>query len=129
MNVTLLKSKIHQARITHAELYYEGSLAIDLDLMEAVGLMPWEKILVVNITNGERIETYAIPGQRGSRIFCLNGAAARRGAAGDQITIMSFAQVSDADAPTHRPRVAVLDKNNHIIEVKQPPSVGEFADS
>lgn len=129
MTVQLLKSKIHQARITHAELYYEGSLAIDLDLMDAVGLLPWEKILVVNITNGQRLETYAIPGQRGSRIFCLNGSAARRGAPGDQITIMSFCSVAATEIPTHRPRVAVLDKHNEIIEVKEPPSVSDFAAS
>jgi aspartate 1-decarboxylase len=88
--------------------------------------MPWEKILVVNITNGERLETYAIPGQRGSRVFCLNGSAARRGAPGDRITIMSFAQVPMDEAPAHHPHVAVLDAQNNIIEVKQPPSVGEF---
>ena len=78
----LLKSKIHRARITEANLYYEGSFTVDEDILDEADLLPYEKVSVVNINNGERFETYVIPGKRGSRIFCLNGAAARKGAVG-----------------------------------------------
>lgn len=114
MTVTVLKSKIHKARITMADLHYEGSLGIDLDLLDEVGITPWEKILVVNINNGERLETYAIPSPRGSKEFLLNGAAARKGSIGDQIIIMSFAQINAADASSHLPKVIVLNEKNDI---------------
>ena len=118
MNVHLVKSKIHKAVITQADLHYEGSLAIDLDLMEAANLLPYERILVVNMTNGERLETYAIPGERGSKVFCLNGAAAHRGNEGDRITIMSFAFYDEADANGHKPTVIIMNEQNEIIERK-----------
>jgi len=114
MTLTLLKSKIHKAQITMADLHYEGSLGIDLDLMDEVGIRPWEKILVVNITNGERLETYAIPSPRGSKEFLLNGAAARKGSVGDQIIIMSFAEVSESEAETFLPKIIVMNKENNI---------------
>ena len=114
MTLTLLKSKIHKARITMADLHYEGSLGIDLDLMDEVGIRPWEKILVVNINNGERLETYAIPSPRGSKEFLLNGAAARKGSVGDQIIIMSFGEVSEGEADTFQPKIIVMDKENNI---------------
>ena len=97
-----------------ADLHYEGSLGIDLDLLDEVGITPWEKILVVNINNGERLETYAIPSPRGSKEFLLNGAAARKGSIGDQIIIMSFAQINAADASSHLPKVIVLNEKNDI---------------
>lgn len=110
----MLKSKLHRARLTGCELNYEGSLAVDRDLMDAVGLLPGEKLLVVNQTNGERLETYAIPAPGGSRTICLNGAAARRGQPGDLLTIMAFG-VLDADAAlSFEPQVAVLDERNDI---------------
>lgn len=115
MTLTLLKSKIHKARITMADLHYEGSLGIDQDLLDTVGIRPWEKILVVNINNGERLETYAIPSPRGSKEFLLNGAAARKGSVGDQIIIMSFAEVSEEEADSFLPKVIVMDKENNII--------------
>jgi len=118
MLVHLLKSKIHMAAITRCDLEYEGSLAIDQDIMEAVDLLPFEKILVVNATNGERLETYAIPEARGSRIFCLNGAAARRGARGDRITIMAFASSSLEEARAHLPKIVVLDQHNQVVARK-----------
>ena len=114
MYVQLLKSKLHRVTLTGCELEYEGSLSMDLDLMDAVGMLPYEKILVVNQTNGARLETYAIPGPRGEGQFCLNGAAARLGQPGDMITIMSFAAVDAADAAGFKPRVAVLDRDNRI---------------
>lgn len=114
MTLTLLKSKIHKARITMADLHYEGSLGIDQDLMDIVGIRPWEKILVVNINNGERLETYAIPSPRGSKEFLLNGAAARKGSVGDQIIIMSFGEMSEGDAEGFQPKIIVMDQDNNI---------------
>ena len=119
MNVTLIKSKIHKARVTECDLNYEGSLMIDLDLMDAAGLLPYEKILVVNATNGERLETYAIPGKRGSKVFMLNGAAARKGAPGDRITIMAFGSFgADEVAKDFAPKVIVLDEENNVAARK-----------
>lgn len=115
MLVQLLKSKLHRARVTSCELNYEGSLAIDRDLMDAVGIYPREKLLVVNQTNGERLETYAIEAPRGSRTMCLNGAAARKAEPGDRLTIMVFAAVTPEEALTLAPQVAVLDENNNIV--------------
>ena len=118
MHIHLLKSKIHQARITQYDLNYEGSLGIDLAIMDAVGMLTYERILVVNATNGERLETYAIPAERGSRTFCLNGAAARRGAVGDVLTVMAFATVDAAEVATATPKVVVLDADNSIVRRK-----------
>lgn len=118
MHLTILKCKIHKARLTHCDLEYEGSLAIDLDLMDRIGMLPYEKILVVNATNGERLETYAIPAERGSRTFCLNGAAARRGAVGDTVTIMAFASFTPEEAADMQPRIIVLDRDNRVEAVK-----------
>lgn len=116
MQIQVLKSKIHRARVTECELYYEGSLGMDLDLMDAVGMLPYERILVVNADNGERLETYAIPAPRGSRTFCLNGAAARRGAVGDQLTIMSFAWCEREKALNLQPKIIVLDADNSVTK-------------
>lgn len=115
MELHVLKSKIHKARITQSELHYEGSLGLDLDLMDAAGILPYEKLLIVNATNGERLETYAIPEARGSRTVCLNGAAARRGMVGDVVTIMAFAVCSVDEAQTACPCVILLDENNGIV--------------
>lgn len=118
MHVQILRSKLHRAILTGCELEYEGSLSIDLDLMDEVGIFPFEKILVVNQTNGERLETYAIPGARGSREFCLNGAAARRGSPGDMITVMAFGAVPIAEAASVKPTIVILDRDNRIRERK-----------
>lgn len=118
MFVKLCKSKIHRARITECILDYEGSLGIDLDLMDMVGLYPYEKVLVSNATNGQRLETYAIPMPRGQRNFTLNGAAARLGAQGDIIIIMAFGSFEPKEAEGFLPKIVVLDENNQIIEKK-----------
>lgn len=118
MHVDLMKSKLHRCTLTECELEYEGSLTIDLDLMDAVGMLPYEKILVVNQTNGARLETYIIPEARGSRRFCLNGAAARLGRPGDMITIMSFATFEPEEAADFTPKIAVLDRENNIKAMK-----------
>lgn len=115
VKIELLKGKIHKARLTQCLLDYEGSLAIDLDLLEQAGIHPYEKLLVVNITNGERLWTYAIEGERGSGVFCLNGAAAHRGSVGDVITIMTFGSFDESDAGSVPPKIIVLDENNQIV--------------
>lgn len=116
MNVTLLKSKLLRAEVTDSSLHYEGSLAIDAALMEQVGLVPYEKILVSNIANGERFETYAIKAPAGSHMISLNGAAARKGEIGDLLVIMSFAQFELEEAHNHQPKVLVLgEKNKRVV--------------
>lgn len=110
----LLSGKIHTARLTACDLHYEGSMEIDIECLEAAGILPYEKILVVNRTNGERLETYAIPGERGKRTFCLNGPAALRGSVGDIVTVMAFSIFTEDEAKTHRPRVIVMDEQNRI---------------
>jgi aspartate 1-decarboxylase len=114
MQKIMLSGKIHTARLTSCELDYEGSLEIDIDLMEAAGILPYEKILVVNRNNGERLETYAIPGTAGSKVFCLNGPAAHRGKTGDVVTIMAFSVLTEKEAMTRKPKIIVLDENNEI---------------
>jgi len=116
MMLTILKSKIHKARITEASLDYEGSLAIDRDLMDLVGFVPYEKILVANMSNGSRFETYVIEGARHSRMFRLNGATARLGAVGDSVTIFSFAHVAPEALKTYKPKIATLDENNNVVK-------------
>ena len=115
MLIQVLKNKIHRARLTRCDVDYEGSLEIDLEYLEQAGILPYEKILVVNATNGERLETYAIPGERGKGVFCLNGAAAHRGKPGDIITIMTFAMMTPEEAESFLPTVIVLDEKNRII--------------
>ncbi|MEI7731818.1 MAG: aspartate 1-decarboxylase [Verrucomicrobiota bacterium] len=114
MLIHLLKSKIHRAYVTAASVNYEGSLTIAEDLMEKVGLFPYERILCSNIANGARFETYVIKGKRGSGAIELNGAAAHRGKVGDRITIMSFTEVEASKAETWKPRVIVLGEQNKI---------------
>ena len=105
MTLTLLKSKLHRIRVTDARLDYEGSLTLDPDDMESVGILPYEKILCANVENGERFETYAIQGRRGSGVCCLNGAAAHKGRAGDRLIVMAFAQMTPEEAASHSPKV------------------------
>ncbi|NQW30314.1 MAG: aspartate 1-decarboxylase [Ignavibacteria bacterium] len=119
MNRIMFKSKLHRAVITQADLYYEGSLTIDEDLMEAADLLAYEKVSVVNINNGERFETYVIPGTRGKREIGLNGAAARKGQVGDAVIVISYVSVSDADAKTWQPTAVLLDGNNDIVSVSR----------
>jgi aspartate 1-decarboxylase len=115
MQVELLKSKIHRAQVTGAHLDYEGSLTIASDLMEKVGLYPYEKILCSNQANGHRFETYAIPGPSGSGQVVLNGATAHLGKAGDLLTIMSFTTVAAALAKRWQPQVIVLGEGNRVL--------------
>lgn len=115
MQIHLLKSKIHRAQVTAANVNYEGSLTIPPDLMEKAGLLPYERILCGNMGNGQRFETYAIPGEAGSTAFVLNGAVAHLGRIGDRLTIMSYALVDAAEARTWKPRVIVVGTDNQIV--------------
>ncbi len=112
---TILKSKLHRAAVTERELEYEGSMGIDQQLMDDVKIVPYEKILVANLANGERFETYAIPAERGSGTICLNGATAHKGSVGDRIIIFTFCQLTEDEMLTHHPLVYVLDENNKPI--------------
>lgn len=105
MLLTLLKAKLHRIRVTEACLDYEGSLTLDPDDMEAVGILPYEKILVADVENGNRFETYAIEGKRGTHVCCLNGAAAHKGKIGDRVIVMCFAQLTPEEAIGFLPRV------------------------
>lgn len=115
MLLTLLKGKIHRARVTHCELHYEGSCAIDEDLLDASGILENEQVHIWNIDNGERLVTYAIKGERGSGMISVNGSAARRASVGDLVIIAAFAQVPAAQAPAHRPRLVFVDTANRAV--------------
>ncbi|EPR13303.1 aspartate 1-decarboxylase [Ruminiclostridium papyrosolvens] len=114
MNITLLSGKIHRATVTQAELNYVGSITIDEDLLEAAGIMEYEKVCVVNINNGKRLETYTIAGEKGSGVICLNGAAARYAQISDKVIIMAYAQMTREEAQKHKPNVVFVDGNNRI---------------
>ena len=105
MLITLLKAKLHRIRATEANVDYEGSLTLDPDDMEAVGIVPYERILVADVENGSRFETYAIAGLRGSHVCCMNGAAARLGKVGDRLIVMAFAQMTPEEAAGWQPKV------------------------
>jgi aspartate 1-decarboxylase len=126
MELTLLKSKIHRAAVTGASVDYEGSLTISSDLAQLVGLLEYEKILVGNLTNGERFETYAIYGEPERRVIELNGATAHLGKIGDRVTIMSFARYTPEEAAVHQPRIIVLDEKNKIVRYEEGDSTPAF---
>lgn len=115
MLIEVLKSKIHRAKITQAELHYVGSITIDEDLMEAANLIANEKVQVVNINNGERLETYVIKGERGSGDICLNGPAARKAQIGDIIIVISYCSLDLEEAKTHEPVIIFPDDNNKAL--------------
>ena len=115
---TMLKSKIHRARVTQCNIDYEGSITIDKDLMEAADLLEFEKVEVLNINNSARFHTYAIEGDRGSGEICLNGAAARLVAKGDIVIILSYHLVAEDEATTLSPRLVYVDSQNRIIDTK-----------
>ncbi len=114
MLLTIHKSKIHRATITEANLNYVGSITIDQDLMEAADLLEGEKVQIVNNNNGERIETYVIPGERGSGVICLNGAAARKAEVGDIVIIISYALMTPEEAKDYKPTTVFPDENNRL---------------
>ena len=111
---TILKSKIHRVRVTQAELYYPGSITIDSRLMQAADILEGEKVEVLNLNNGQRLETYAIGGKRDSGLICLNGPAARNGYVGDEIIILSYCLIDDSQTDEVKPRVVLVDENNRL---------------
>jgi len=110
----MYKSKIHRATLTDADLHYEGSITVDSDLLEAADILCYEKVQVVNINTGSRLETYAIEGERGSGEICLNGAAARLGQPGDKIIIISYSEMDDIEAREWEPKTILVDENNKV---------------
>jgi aspartate 1-decarboxylase len=118
MKRIMFKSKVHRATITQADLYYEGSLTLDSELMRAADMYPYEKVAIVNNNNGERFETYLIEGPARSGVVCLNGAAARRGAVGDEIIIISYGEYEDSlELKCHQPTIVQVDKSNKIKKI------------
>jgi aspartate 1-decarboxylase len=115
MLITICKSKIHRATITGANVNYEGSIAIDEDLMKAADILPYEKVQIANVINGERLETYVIKGEPGSGTICLNGAAALKGNIGDIIIIIAYCHMTPEEASMHTPKFVRVDRNNKII--------------
>lgn len=114
---TMMNGKLHRARVTEANLNYVGSITIDEDLIDAVGMVANEKVQIVNNNNGARFETYIIPGKRGSKEICINGAAARLAEVGDVVIIISYAFLSQEELAQHEPKVAILDENNEIVQM------------
>lgn len=118
MQVNMLKGKIHRASVTHAELHYEGSCAIDEDLLRTAGIREFERIDIYNISNGERLTTYAIRAEAGSGIISMNGAAAHKGRPGDLVIICAYCAMEDAEAARHAPRLVYVDEANRITHQK-----------
>src|SRR5512137_335717 len=115
MRRTFFKSKIHRATVTHADLDYEGSVSIDQDLMDAAGILDYEPVHVWNITRGTRLQTYAIRGERGSGVICINGAAAHLNRPGDMVILATFAEMEESEARSHVPQVVLVDAKNQVV--------------
>lgn len=128
MMLEMLKGKIHRATVTQAELNYVGSITVDEALLEAAGILEYEKVQIVDIDNGNRFETYTICGARGSGMICLNGAAARCVSVGDRIIIMAYAGCDAAEAETHRPKVVFVDEANQIVKTSSYEKHGLLQD-
>jgi aspartate 1-decarboxylase len=118
MQKQLLSGKIHRARVTEARIDYEGSIAIDSQLMKGAGILPYEKVLIANLNNGSRIESYAISAPAGSGVVCLNGGAAKHGKVGDVLIIMTFGVYAGRELKNHKPKVVYVGKGNRVIRKK-----------
>jgi len=118
----MLKSKIHRATVTHADLHYVGSVTVDEDLLDAADLLPGEQVAIVDITNGARLETYVIPGERGSGVIGINGAAAHLVHPGDLVILISYAQMDETEAKGHLPRVVHVDRSNRMVSIDHDPA-------
>ncbi len=123
MQRTMCKGKIHRATVTQANLNYVGSITIDMDLLEVADIYPYEKVQVVNVNNGSRLETYTIAGARGSGVICLNGAAARLAAEGDIVIIISYGQYDEEEIRSLEPRLVFVDADNRITEKQRVPLI------
>lgn len=128
MFLNMLKGKIHRATVVQAELNYVGSITIDEDLLDASGILEYEKVQIVNINNGERFETYTIAGERGSGMICLNGAAARCAQKGDKIIIMCYCQMTPEEVTYNPPKVVFVDSNNKISRITRYEKHGRLED-
>lgn len=128
MTVEMLKGKIHRATVVQAELDYVGSITVDRDLLDASGILEYEKVQIVDINNGSRFETYTIAGERGSGMICLNGAAARCVSVGDKIILMAYAQLTPEEAKIHRPAVVFVDDANRPVRVTAYEKHGRLED-
>ena len=126
MEITMLKGKIHRAQVTQSELNYVGSITVDSALLKAAGILEYEKVQVVDINNGERLETYTIAGEENSGVICLNGAAARCVQKGDKIIIMSYCSLTPDEAQEHKPVVVFVDDDNKITKVTRYEKHGEI---
>ena len=126
MNITLLKSKIHRAVVTQAELDYVGSVTVDSLLLREAGIVEYEKVQIADVDNGNRLETYAIAGEEGSGIICLNGAAAQLVNVGDKVIIMAYADMTSEEAKTHEPTVVFVDDDNNISKVAHYEKHGQL---
>lgn len=120
----MCKSKIHRATVTQADLDYEGSIAIDTELLEAADVLPYEMVHIFDLNNGERFETYAIPGETGSGTICVNGAAARLVQPGDLLIILSYTMMDEREIRGHRPRIVFVDSENKIVETTNKVAAG-----
>jgi aspartate 1-decarboxylase len=118
MQTILLKAKIHRARVTESNLDYEGSITMDAEIMEAAGILPFEQVQIYNLSNGNRFETYAITGERGSGVMCVNGAAAHQASKDDLIIIATFGLFNEEEVSHHHPNLVYVDEENRIIKVK-----------
>ena len=118
---TMLTSKIHRATVTQADLHYVGSVTIDEDLLDAADLLPGEQVAIVDVTNGARLETYVIPGERGSGVIGINGAAAHLVSVGDVVILMAFSLLDEVEQSAYRPEVVFVDRNNHIVDHSHDP--------
>ena len=116
MFITICKSKIHRVKVTEANLDYEGSITIDVDILRKADILPYEKVQVVNNNNGARFETYVIPGKKDSGVICLNGAAARLGEVGDILIIISYCEMEKKEASRYKPKIVLVDKKNRPIK-------------
>lgn len=128
MTIQMLKGKIHRAVVVQAELNYVGSITVDPKLMEAAGIVEYEKVQVVDVENGNRFETYTIEGEPGSGMICLNGAAARMVQTGDHVILMSYCDMTPEEAKEHKPKVVFVDENNQIKRVTSYEKHGQLSD-
>lgn len=126
MQITMLKSKIHRATVTQAEVDYVGSITVDEALLEAAGIHEYEKVHVADVNNGNRLETYTIAGERGSGVICLNGAAAKLVNIGDKVIIMSYAQMSEEEISKNLPKVVFVDEKNAVSKISHYEKHGEL---
>ncbi len=124
MMLEMFKSKLHPLTVTQADLYYEGSITIDQELLDVAGILTYEKVQVVNINNGSRLDTYTIPGEKGKREVCMNGPAARLTNVGDRIIVIAYVRMSKEEALDHKPRVVLMDGKNNPVKVTDESVAG-----